>query len=105
MAEKWLHVTSKSKPLVPDQVLQEVEGGYVLTDNSGRVPIQSLINWGYTLTPVRLVAAAKGDGLLWDDERIRSFATNAAMIDAMKRIRDEYEAERKSNDKSTSGQV
>lgn len=95
MAEKWLLVTSKNKPLVPDQVLQQVEGNAVLTDNGGKVPIESLVKWGYTLTPVRLIETARGKDLLWDDERIRNFAINAPMADAMKRIRDEYEQERK----------
>lgn len=95
MAERWLLVTSKNKPLVPDQVFQEIEGNAVLTENGGKVPIESMVKWGYTLTPVRLIETAKGKGLLWDDERIRNFAINSAMADAMKRIRDEYEQERK----------
>lgn len=118
MNNTWYLVRSKNAPLVPDQVLQAVEPNCVLTDNGGRVPIELMLKWGYSLTLVRLVEVAAGKDLLWTDKRIGEEAYNEFHVYAdhenkdgvmvklrctptifcaelMRRVRDEYEEERK----------
>lgn len=102
MNSLWYFVTSRNSPLVPNQVLEAAENGKIRVDDRSQVPLEAMVSWGYTLTPVRLLPAASGDRLQWDDERIKNltfFLSNInesnKTIDLMKVMRDEYEQERK----------
>lgn len=102
MNNHWYHVQNLKSPNVPDQVLEAEGEGGVRVDDLTVIPVEMIAGWGYHLTPIRLVPIANGEGVLWDDDRIRQYVADyphswekAGVLEAMQEIRDSYEQERK----------